>query len=86
MAARQCDHSVFARTPVCPIKKRETQKQQPPWSPSALTTLLVIGMTFENILTEGEEPKQSVGGFCLRLSFSWKGEGENNADRSPQNM
>lgn len=40
--------------PVCPIEKPATQRRQPPCSPSALTTLLVIGMTFENILTEDE--------------------------------
>lgn len=52
---------------------------------SALTTLLVIGMTFENILTEDK-----------RLNSEWvdlspaklqlEGWGRNNANRSPQNM
>lgn len=54
MAARQCDHSEFVCTPVCPNEQPVIQKRQPPWSPSALTALLVIGMTFENILAEDE--------------------------------
>lgn len=53
MALRQYDHSVSVCTPVCPTEKPATQKQQPPWSPSALTSL-VIRVTFENILTEDE--------------------------------
>lgn len=32
MAACQCDRTVFLCTPVCPIEKPVTQKQQPPWS------------------------------------------------------
>lgn len=52
MAACQCDGGAFVCTPVCPIEKRVTQKQQPAVLSSALTTLLVIRMTFENILTE----------------------------------
>lgn len=54
MAVRQCDHSEFVCTPVCPNEQPVIQKRQPPWSPSALTALLVIGMTFENILAEDE--------------------------------
>lgn len=54
MAARQCDHSEFVCTPVCPNEQPVIQKRQPPWSPSALTALLVIRMTFENILAEDE--------------------------------
>lgn len=52
MAVRQCDHSVFVCTPVCPIEEPVTQKQQPAPLSFALTTLLVIMMTFENILME----------------------------------
>lgn len=54
MAVRQCDLSVFVCRPVCPIEKPVTQKQQSHWSLSAFMTLLVIRMTFENVLAEDE--------------------------------
>lgn len=43
---------LFACTPVCPIEKPATTKAAASPLSSALTTLLVIGMTFENILAE----------------------------------
>lgn len=85
MAVRQCDHSAFVCTPVCPIEKPVTQKQQPPWSPSALTTLLVIRMTFENILTE-DERLNSQWADLSTAKLQLEGRERNNANRSPRNM
>lgn len=85
MAVRQCDHSAFVCTPVCPIEKPVTQKRQPPWSPSALTTLLVIRMTFENILTE-DERLNSQWADLSTAKLQLEGREWNNANWSPQNM
>lgn len=52
MAVCQCDRSVFVCTPVCPIEMPENTKAAASLVSSALTTLLVIMMTFEKILIE----------------------------------
>lgn len=52
MAVCQCDRSVFVCTPVCPTEMPENTKAAASLVSSALTTLLVIMMTFEKILIE----------------------------------
>lgn len=73
MAACQCDRSVFACTPVCPIEKPVTQKQQPAWSPLLSQHCLSSGW---HLKTSSQRTKDKTvsGWICLRLSSSWRGE------------